>query len=323
MAIKASGINAPRIHYERVVYDTLLVLWRQRQLVAKVFGIALVALLVALLFVAPRYSGEAMIKLDFVRNENIAGERVQSTAAVDAAAVVDSAARIVRSRGTAGAVVSALRLDTEADYTHLSFRERLLSLIGLAFGRASPTPYDIAVARLMKQITVTNDPRSYLITIAVTSSNPERAARLANWVGSEYLRGRLREQVTEAYAAAEREMTALSAVVGPRHPTYLNGLTKLGRLKDEMDAARRGIVARERKAVVASDMVRFAGGQTLLPADVVMVPSGPNVTLLFALTTFLALVVGSLLALLAERGMLRWPVSLPSALRGWSPMPRS
>ncbi|SHJ44062.1 Chain length determinant protein [Bradyrhizobium lablabi] len=317
--LEKKAIYTPRIHYESVVYDTLRILWRHRALFAAVLGIALAALSVALVLIAPRYTGEAMIKLDFTRDETVSGEKVQSTAAVDAAAVVDSAARIVRSRGTASAVVSVLGLDNDPAYARPSLPARVLSSVRSVFGLPAPMPRDLAVARVMRQITVTNDPRSYLITVAVTASDPERAARLANWVASEYLRGRLRQQAIEAYAVAEREMTALSSVFGPRHPSYLNGSAKLARLKAALAAAREGVVAEEREAVVAPDMVRFADGQLLLPAEPVMVPSGPNVALLFALTTVAALAVGILLSLLAERGLLWWSVPLPAVHWTWSP----
>jgi uncharacterized protein involved in exopolysaccharide biosynthesis len=312
MSFETNAIDAPRIHYERVVYDTLRILWKHRSLVAAVLVIALAALSVGLMLTAPRYTGEAMIQLDFFRNETVAGERVQSTAAVDAAAVVDSAARIIRSRGTASAVVSVLGLDKDPAYTRLSLSARALSSLRPVFGLSALTPRDLAVTRLMNQITVTNDPRSYLITVAVTASDPERAAQLANWVASEYLRGRLREQAIEAYAVAEREMDALSSTFGPRHPSYLNGRAKLGRLKAELATAREGVVAEQREAVVAQDMVRFAAGQSLLPAEPVMVPSGPKIMLLFVLTILAALAVGILLSLLAERGLLLrvWPPAL-------------
>jgi capsular polysaccharide biosynthesis protein len=320
-SFETNTILAPRIYYERVVYDTLRMLWRHRSLIAAVFGIALAVLSVALAVTAPRYSGEAMIKLDFTRNEAVAGEKVQSTAAVDAAAVVDSAARIIRSRATVSAVVSALELDNDPAYTRLSLPARALSLFWSVFGLSAPTPHDLAVTRLMKQITVTNDPRSYLITVAVTASDPQGAARLANWVASEYLRGRLREQAIEAYAVAEREMTALSSVFGPRHPSYLNGSAKLARMKAELAATGEGIVTGERDAVIARDMVRFAAGQSLLPAKAVTVPSGPNTVILFALTMLAALAVAILLSQLAERGLLRWPDPLPAGLQAWSPAP--
>jgi hypothetical protein len=155
--------------------------------------------------------------------------------------------------------------------------------------------------------------------ISVTASDPERAARLANWIASEYLRGRLREQAIEAYAAAEREMTALSSVFGPHHPSYLNGWAKLERLKAELAAAREGVVTKDGEAAAAQDMIRFAAGQSLLPAEAVMLPSGPNAMLLFALTIVAALAVAILLCSLAERGLFRWPVPIPAALWAWSP----
>src|SRR6266850_2141054 len=123
-----------RALFERVVYDTLRMLWRHKLLIAAVLGIALAALSVALALIAPRYTGEAMIQLDFTRNETVAGEKVQSTAAVDAASVVDSAARIIRSRGTASAVVSALGLDNDPAYTRLSLPARALSSVWSVFG---------------------------------------------------------------------------------------------------------------------------------------------------------------------------------------------
>jgi capsular polysaccharide biosynthesis protein len=305
MFFETNVINAPRTHYEGIVYDALFVCWKQRLLVVRVFGAMLAVLLIALIFKAPQYTGEAVIQLDFVRNENIAGEKLQSTAAVDAAAIVDSSARIIRSRGTAGAVVAALALDNDPAYAKLSLSTWALSPIWWVLGQPASSPRDIAISRLMRQIVVTNDPRSYLITVTVTASDPKRAARLANWVASEYLRGRLREQATGDHAAAEREVVGLSAVLGPRHPTYLNGLAKRERLREALDSARNGIAADDREAVLSPDMIRFAAGQSLLPAEIVEAPSGPNVMLLVLLTMLAALAAGILLSLLAERGVLR------------------
>jgi capsular polysaccharide biosynthesis protein len=301
ISFETNSIYAPRVHYERVAYDTLRVLWRHKSLVAVVLGIALAALSVALVLVAPRYTGEAMIQLNFTRDEAIVGEKVQSTAAVDAAAVVDSAARVIRSRAIATAVVTLLGLDNDPAYTRLSLPARALSSVRSAFGVPEPTPHELAVARLMSQTTVANDPRAYLITVAVTASDPKRAAQLANWIASEYLRGQLQEQAAEAYAVAEREMKAVSSVFGPHHPSYVNGSAKLLRLKAELATAQRGGATQEQEAVMARDMVRLAAGQSLLPAEAVMVPSGPNTMLLFALTIFVGLVLGVLLSFLAER----------------------
>jgi uncharacterized protein involved in exopolysaccharide biosynthesis len=303
-SVPLETIYAPRIHYERLIFEALRALWKRKVLVATVLVVAITGLIAALLFIAPRYTGEAMIQLDFTREGS---DRVQATAAVDAAAIVDGVARIIRSRATASAVVSVLGLDDDPAYTQLSSTEHALLPVWMAFGLPPPTARDLAVRRLMRQIAVNNDPRSYLITVDVTASDPERAARLANWVVSEYLRARLREQATEAYAAAEREMAALSLVYGPRHPNYVNGSAKLQRVKAQLAAVREGFVTQEREAVLAPDMVRSAAGQSLIPAEVVLLPSGPNIIVLFALTTLAALIVGALLSSLAERGLFPWP----------------
>ena len=137
----------------------------------------------------------------------------------------------------------------------------------VGFGVPERTPHELAVARLMSQTTVANDPRAYLITVAVTASDPKRAAQLANWVASEYLRGQLQQQAAEAYAVAEREMTAVSAVFGPHHPSYINGSAKLVRLKAELATAQKGGATQEPEAVIAQDMVKVAAGQSLLPAE--------------------------------------------------------
>jgi capsular polysaccharide biosynthesis protein len=315
LPLEMNAISTPRDHYNDVWRDTLRILWAHKVLIAAVLGVALVIQSVVFMLIAPRYTSEAMIHLDFIRDEPATGEKVQSTASVDATAVVTSAARILRSRGTASAVVSALRLDNDPIYTRLSLPERVQTAVRGAFGLPALAPHDIAVDRLMRQITVTNDPRSYLITVGVTAGDPERAARLANWIASEYLRGRQLQRAIEAYAAAEREMTMVSSVFGPRHPKFISGSAKLERLKAELAAEREGAATKERGAGVAKDLVMFAAGQSLLPAQAVMAPSEPNPVLFFTLSILAALTLGIMLSLLTERGMIRWSIPLFPVLR--------
>lgn len=321
MAKKPPSAAARRIHPESILYDVLHLAWTHKLLVAVVLALALAAQSVALVLLPPRYTSEAMIQLDFIRDDNVAGQKIQATASVDAVAVVVSAARIIRSRAIASAVVSALGLDNDPAYTRLSPLARVLSYVRTLIDLPAPTPHDIAVANLMKQVTVTNDPRSYLITVSVTAPDPVLAARLANWAASEYLRGRLQEQANEAYAVAEREMTALSSVLGPRHPNYVAAVAKLGRLKAELATVQESVVVGDRRAVLAPEMVRFAAGQTLLPAEPVLTPSGRNVMLLSAFTVLAALTLAMLLAWALENGLLQWSVPAPQVRKAdvWSP----
>ena len=150
-----------------------------------------------------------------------------------------------------------------------------------------PSPHDLAVDELMRKITVTNELRSYLISIAVTTGDPEQSANLANAVAVEYLRGQLLQQLTDAQVSAERDLNQLSSVYGVRHPNYVNGRTRLEHWDARLSALR---------GLPADDVVKLVRGLSLLAAQKVMVPSGPNITLILGLTIAAALGVGIWLA---------------------------
>ena len=123
-----------RNHYVRVVFATLQILWTYKLLIgAMVFGAMMLAS-VMLALIGPRYTGEAIILLNFVREESASGAKVSPTAMVDAAALVDRAARVMRSRATASAVVSRLELDKDVDFARQPLQWRMLSVIRSALG---------------------------------------------------------------------------------------------------------------------------------------------------------------------------------------------
>jgi uncharacterized protein involved in exopolysaccharide biosynthesis len=281
-----------RAHYESVAYETLRILWARRSLIATVLAAALVLACLPLVLIGPRYTGEAVIQLNFIREEPATGAKNLPTATVDAAAVVDGAARIIRSRATASAVVTRLGLDKDPTFARQSLSWQVLTSVRSGFGlaQAMPSNYDLAVNQLMQRVTVTNDPRSYLISVSVTSDDPERSASLANAVALEYLRGQLLQQVAEAYAAAERELADLSSIYGALHPSYLNGQAKLERLQVRLNDLRDGMLS--------EDAVRQVVGQSFVAAEKVPVPTGPNIILILGLSAAAALAAGIWLALL-------------------------
>ena len=271
--------------YEQLAYDTLRVLWHRKLLISVILVAAVLLVSVVLVRIGPRYSGEAIIELNFIREVPTAGAQIQPTAAVDAAVIVDSAARVIRSRATASAVVARLRLDEDPAFARRSAFSYVRSVLGPE--AATPSPHDLAVDELMRKITVTNELRSYLISIAVTTGDPEQSANLANAVAVEYLRGQLLQQLTDAQVSAERDLNQLSSVYGVRHPNYVNGRTRLEHWDARLSALR---------GLPADDVVKLVRGLSLLAAQKVMVPSGPNITLILGLTIAAALGVGICLA---------------------------
>ena len=270
-------------HYEQLAYDTLRVLWHRKLLISAILVAAVLLVSVMLVRIGPRYSGEAIIELNFIREVPTAGAQIQPTASVDAAAIVDSAARVIRSRATASAVVARLGLDKDPAFA----RRSAFSYVQSVLGREAPSPHDLAVDELMRKITVTNEPRSYLISIAITTGDPEQSANLANAVAVEYLRGQLLQQLTDAQVSAERDLNQLSSVYGVRHPNYVNGRTRLEHSDARLSALR---------GLPGDDVVKLVRGLSLLAAQKVMVPSGPNITLILGLTIAAALGVGIWLA---------------------------
>jgi capsular polysaccharide biosynthesis protein len=291
LKIEENEASLPRAHYERVARDTLGILWHQKRLIVGILLVALSVASITLVLIGPHYSAEAMIQLNFIREEPATGAKTQSVATADPVALIDSAARVIRSRATANAVVARLGLDKDPDFARESTLWRVLSSVRRALGLevVTPTPRDLAANQLMREVTVANEPRSYLISVSITAGDPERAARLTNAVALEYLRGQMLQQLADTQGAAERELTQLSSVYGVRHPSYVLALTRLDTLQNRLTALRDGLPD--------DDTVRLVIGQSFVAAEKTLVPSGPNIILTLGLTAGAALGVGIWLAL--------------------------
>jgi uncharacterized protein involved in exopolysaccharide biosynthesis len=232
-----------------------------------------------------------MIQFNFVREEAAKDTKIAPTASVDATAVLNNAAPIIRSPATADAVVTRFDLDSDPAFARGSLLWQAFSSVRSLFGfkEQQPSAHDLAEQQLMRRIAVTSDPRSYLVSISVTASNPEWATKLANAVALEYLRGQLLQQVTESYAAAERELSDISAIYGSRHPAYQGAKTKLEALRSRLLSLR--------QVSFDESVASRVTGQSFVAAQKVMIPSGPNIILVLGLTALAELSIGAWLAL--------------------------
>jgi uncharacterized protein involved in exopolysaccharide biosynthesis len=292
LEMETSEAHRLRTHYEGVALDTLQVLWRRKLLITVMVIAALLLGCGALVLMPPRYTSEAIIQLNFIREESTTGTRIQPVAAVDAVSLVDSAARVIRSRATASAVVSRLGLDKDPEFARESRLQRALSRAQDAIGLQveTPSPRDLAVNQLMQRVNITNAPRSYLISIAITTGNPEQSAELANAVALEYLRSQMLQQINDAQAVVEREMAQLSSVYGERHPSYVLGRNKLEALRARLSVLRDNSFTEE--------AVKLMLGPSLVMAEKVMLPSGPNILAILGLALGGGLAAGIGLAIL-------------------------
>jgi uncharacterized protein involved in exopolysaccharide biosynthesis len=291
LKIKENEATLLRAYYEEVARDTLGILWHKKLLIV---GILLAALLFASIFlvlIGPRYTSEATIHLNFTREERTTGTKIQPIASIDPVALVDGAIRGIRSRATASAVVARLGLDKDPEFARESIVWRVFSIMrtGLGLAAVEPSQRDLAANELMRKITVTSETRSYLISVAATARDPERAARLANAVALEYLRGQMLQQLADTQTVAEGELTELSSIYGVRHPSYVLARTRLDTLQNRLTTLRNG--------PPDDDTIRFVTGQSFVAAEKTLFPSGPRIILILGLTAGAALGAGIWLAL--------------------------
>jgi capsular polysaccharide biosynthesis protein len=278
-----------RAHYGMVAQDALRLLWQRKRLIAVSVVLALLVCIIALAQMAPRYTGEALIQVDLNLNPDTS-TKSPPTASVSAAEVVDSTARIIRSRATADAVVARLGLDKDRRFEDQPLLPRSLSAVRSALGlqRTTLMSRGVAVDALMRQMRVTAEPRSYLVAVAASADDPRTAAKLANAIAVEYLRTHALKGLAEERSAVENELMDASSVYGPRHPTYLRASTRLEQLDTRIAALR--------DAATTEDLIRLTARHSLIAAQPVMKPSSPNIPLILTLALLVGLSVGLCLA---------------------------
>lgn len=279
--------------YEVVAFDTLRALWRQRLLIASFVAAGLVLAVLAIAVVDKRYSADAIIQLDFAREDP--ARKAPPSAAMDAAILVEGEARLIRSTALARRVVTRLRLEQDPAYASEGLLRRLLGVLRPpAAGAPAPSNIDLAARRLTKQLTVTNDNRSYLINITIMSNSPEWSATLANAFAVEYLNDRIIQRLREGEAAARGALADARATYGEKHPSVIQA-------KAQLAAAEARTREQETLGTERPDELRPAPGQSFLKAEPVWLPSGPNPVAFLGIGVIGSLLAAVALALLMER----------------------
>lgn len=213
-------------HYDAVAFGVLAMLWRRRLLILAI-GLAATLLAAIILTVTPqRYAADMMLQFDFARDEPVSGARSGPNVSLDASSVVESEARIIRSLATARAVVDRLGLDKQAPARPgiveraaqalfpQPVRDGVRELLGLGRPAGGPARRDVIAQGLLGGLTVGNDAKAYLITLTYRDTDPERAARIVNAFGAEYMRSKLDANTASAqrsgqwYAAQMQEARA-------------------------------------------------------------------------------------------------------------------
>ena len=285
-----------RSFYEESIAKTLLTLWRHQRLIT---AIAMVGFLLGLVWVSiaeKRYTSEAVIQLDFARAEAAKVGAPMPMAAMEASALVEGDARLIRSRLMARRVVERLHLVTDHEFA--PGPSSLSAIYSYATGGSAAEPLDRTVERateaLTKQVTVSNDAKSYLISITAKATTPEKAAELANAFAAEYLQDRLLQKLRQGEAEALGALNLLLITYGEKHPSVIQANANL-------DSARKRIEIAQGSAEEQAGLANFLPGQLVSAAQPSPFPTGPGKLFILALATLGALLAGVFCALFLEK----------------------
>ncbi|MCA6114368.1 hypothetical protein J6524_05435 [Bradyrhizobium sp. WSM 1738] len=277
-----------RAHYVDVAAQALVSIWRHRRRIASLVALALAVASIFIPLMPRKYSAEALIYPNlFFSHEQ--GKAVP-LGTVDAASMVTSEARLIRSDAIVRAVVKRLGLDP------MAANSRSWATQGLDWIRVkllpetrNHSPFDRTVAMLRNKVTVTNDTRSYLISISFTATSADQAARVVNAFAIEYLRDKDLQRRRDAAAAAHGELGRQLAIYGEKHPNVLQAGAALNAARAALSAAMNPDDA-DQNGLVSNESVKLA-----IPNRTPTSPKG-----------FVILGVSFILALLAGIGLAVW-----------------
>jgi Mrp family chromosome partitioning ATPase len=318
MPREALRIEQPSLRQNReaVAFNTLLVLWRRRWLLLGFVLVGLTVAVLALMKMEREYQSSAVIRLEFGADLPLLTTRQSSGSTVDAIAIVESEARVIRSDAMARRVISRLNLENDPAFVpKQGLMSRLLSTLALAFP-SEPLPLSDQIAtRLLNGLSISNDSRSYLISITYTDGTPEVASAIANAFADEYLQSRIEAnqetaQQTSAWLAGQiQEKRAALALSEKALLAEANQIDIRAREARQASLQAQVNTIRERLRILAEsyENVRLlldlkpAAARVVIQARPANFPAGPKPVIVLGIALGAALGFGIGLALLLER----------------------
>ncbi|MBR0874908.1 hypothetical protein JQ633_31440 [Bradyrhizobium tropiciagri] len=268
-----------RVHYDDMAASIIPWITRHGWLIAVFVALALVIACILIPLLPRKYSAEALIYPNLVSREQ---SKVVALGNTDGASIVNGEALLIRSEALLRAVAKRLGQDPNVSGSWLKMHLDRFRAAWLPETR-SYSPFDRTVAALRKRIVVTNETRSYLISISFTASSAEEAARVVNAVVAEYLRDKVRQRRQNKVVAAEAELRERLALYGEKHPKTLQAV-------DELEADRTSLEAAMNSQ--DDDQLEVADNQSVRLAVPNYTPTSPKGIMIFGLSILFGLLAG-------------------------------
>lgn len=280
-----------RDHYESVTLDALQALWRQRHIFAATVLLTVAAALAILVFLPRYYTAEALIQLDFAR-QNAEGV---PAASVEASALVESDVRYISSRPMTRKVARRFAsANGSGDFAQAEYLPQLLGKLRGAFlpETVVTDPVEKAAIIIGERLQVVTVTRAYLIAIRFTADSPQMAANVANAFAGEYFSEKHMRDLMRREAEAHQEISRLSATLGEQHPSLLAARERFALLRTQLG---------ERNDQIGGLPAHPPAGIGFIAAQPVATPSSPQGRLFLAIALLLGGVLGVGAAWFGER----------------------
>ena len=213
-----AGIAAPRDEqpwlglikaHESELRHVLTVLRRRRGAIIATMLLVTLGTLLVVLQLTPVYTASALIMLN-TRSANVVNVASVLAGLPPDANVIKSEIDVLESRSLAARVIADLRLSGDPEFAPPPAGAGLLAMLNpqswlpkewqqvLLGNPAQPTAEQSAaiaqsrtVGNFLRHLTVTNDLRSYSVTVSFESRDPDKAARIANALAERYIDNQL------------------------------------------------------------------------------------------------------------------------------------
>ncbi len=192
----------------------LLLLRRQIRLIiltaAVILGLALTYLITA----TPMYTARTLLMVDPSQRNLLDSDQFGGANSQVDNAKIDSEVEILRSPSTALAVIEAANLATDPEFgPSVGFTSRMKIALGLQ-SDAPPTQDAVLqgmIQRLNDALVVRRMGLTYLISVEITSTNPQSAANIANVVAQSYIRNQVQGKIAASLSARDVLQTQADA----------------------------------------------------------------------------------------------------------------
>jgi uncharacterized protein involved in exopolysaccharide biosynthesis len=204
--------------------------WRRKLLVLGIVAAALALGIMAVVVMPERYKAQAYIRGEFFAAPDTIAKDADSTTAgslsLDLVRVLETQSRLLESRLLARRVVEHLGLER---LRPIVSRPPLLSVsfFGGADKKATGDEIDSAAARLLEDLSVTSDPRAYLLTVSYRAGKPELAELITNAFVAELLRSAKLQALFKQRSLAQATLSIQLAKFGDKHPNVAQAKLRL------------------------------------------------------------------------------------------------